>query len=383
MLSAYPKFKRAKTGQPNKEFLALPRVEQKLIEDYIQYRKGRGLNDVGKIRDLKLVMTQLRYLLEEDLRRINLDKLRKMLGVISSNSFSDACKNVIKTDLARFIKWYFPNWSKEFLDLDDVKLCKPVNKRVVTSKNILTKTDVEKLMKHEGKMFWKAFLITQYEGGLRTKETRFLKWGDITFNADGDISEINLEKTKIGKPRIIFIKEATFYLQKLKEEQENTNDKGLYVFHSKRNKEMPVNKGTISQWMSGLSQRALGRHCWNYLMRHGRATELYTLVRKGKMSGDTPVSLLGHSKDMRKVYDQLDTADLKSIVKAQLYQLEDLPEEKKNELRKELEAFKSKVTERDETIKMLMTKFFEILKDGTEIKKVDATKIRSALDVFN
>ena len=185
-------------------------------------------------------------------------------------------------------------------------------------------------------MLWKALFMTQYEGGLRTQEVRFLKWQDISFNVDGDISEIGIYASKTKKSRTIFVKEATFYLKKLQTEQENLKQKGLYVFHAKRDINKPITKSAVAMWFRMITKKAIGRQGWNYLLRHSRATELYRLAKQGKIAKDTATEFMGHSDDMSKVYSHFDKKEIKDMLKNQVYKLEELPEEKKHELEKEI-----------------------------------------------
>ena len=64
-----------------------------------------------------------------------------------------------------------------------------------------TKEDIEKLVRHETRMFFKAWILTQFEAGLRTGEVGLIKWDDIKFNVDEDISELSIYATKTKKDR--------------------------------------------------------------------------------------------------------------------------------------------------------------------------------------
>ncbi len=380
MQKAYPKFKRFEI---DKIYEKLPKKEKDDLEKYIKYRIARGLISETKQKDVRRIILQLRVLFQKDLINLNLEKLREMLSIINSSYLGDITKNEVKTHLKNYLKWKFNDWSKRFSDLEDIKIIKGNRIREITPQNLPTKQDIEKLMKHENKMFWKAFLITQYEGGLRTKETRYLKWGDIAFNIDGDISEVSLISTKNKKKRTIFLKEASFYLQKLKVEQENTKTKGDYIFHSKNDFSTPVDKWVISKWFTNLSKKALGKPIWNYLLRHARATELYKLSKLGKISKDTAQNFMGHSKDMEDVYTHLDTSTLKKIIKDQVYKLEDLPEERKHELEKDVEELKKQIKSIKDSENAFSKKFLQfltILKSNPQgsklIAKEDMVKLK-------
>ena len=99
----------------------------------------------------------------------------------------------------------------------------------------------------------------------------------------------------------------------------------------------PLNKATVNQWFTRLSQRTLGRSSWNYLLRHSRGNELYKLSKQGKMSKDLALDFMGHTKEMSKVYTHIKADEIKNMMKEQVYHLEELPPEKKVEFEKRID----------------------------------------------
>ena len=330
MLKEYPEFKR---GQPEEFFNKLTKRERDEIDEYVRYRQAR--KDVGErtLKEIKRHIIYLRFILQDKFETLDIKRLREYLAILnSSKHLSIHTKNDVKINIKNFLKWKFENWSKRFSELQDIRLvANPRNEERINASNMLSKEDIEEIIKHEPKMYWKAFFLTQFEGGLRTKETRYLKWDDIKFNVDGEISEVNIYATKTKRARPVFIKDATYYIKKLKEEQENTDSKGVFIFHSKSDINKPIDRGNVSRWMRCLSKKS-GKYCWNYLLRHSRATELYRLAKQGKISKDTVLSFMGHSRDLSDTYTHLDTKEIKQMLKDQVYKLEDMPEKEKHEL---------------------------------------------------
>ncbi|MEK6885337.1 MAG: tyrosine-type recombinase/integrase [Nanoarchaeota archaeon] len=339
MKKEYPKFKR---GEVERYFSELPKKEQTEIEDYVRYRQARGITSNNPLMDLRRHVIQLRFIFGEPISKLTLKDLREYLALLTRAKLKEHTKNDIKVNIKNFLKYKFKDWSQRFTELEDIRLSSNTrNEEKLNSKTILKKEDIETLMKNESKMFWKAFFITQYEAGLRTKETRLLKWDDIKFNVDGEISEILIFATKTKKARPVFVKEATHYLKLLKEQQERTEEKGVYVFHSKSDLNKPIDRNSISVWMRGLSKKC-GIHCWNYLLRHSRATELYRLAKQGKIAKDTALAFMGHSADMSEVYTHLDESEIKKMLKDQVYKLEELPPKEKREFEEKLEELSKK-----------------------------------------
>lgn len=352
MLKKYPKFKK---GEVEKVHDKLSDSEKKHIKEYLIYRKARGLNSDDKVNDVRRYLIHLRFIMNKDLRKIDLKEFRELLALINTSRLSNNTKNHIKTDLRNFLIYSIPPAHSKFSNFEDIKFSNSRNEEKINSKTIFSKEEVEKLIKHEKKLFWKAFLLTQYEAGLRTIEARTLNWDNIKFNVDNKISEISVYSTKTKKSRTVFINEATDYLKQLKTEQENTKEKGTYVFHGKNDKDKPIDKYSVSMWFRRLTKRVLGREGWAYLLRHSRATELYRLAKENKISEDTAVKFMGHSKSMSSIYTHLDKKDVSKMLRDQVYKIEDLPEEKKHALELRIEAL-------EKGIRALHDKFSKIKK---------------------
>lgn len=331
MLKDYPRFKR---GEVESVYKNISNTEKKTLKEYLVYRKARGLNSDDKVNDVRRYLLHLRHILGKDFKKITLQEYREILALINSSGLSSNVKNHIKVDFKNFLKFLFPDWSMKFYGFEDVKLDSSRNEERINSHTIFSKEDITKLISHEPKLFWKTLLLLQYEGALRTIEVRTLEWDNIKFNVDGEISEINVYSTKTKKARTIFVKESTNLLKKLKEEQENEGQKGIYVFHARDNNDIPVNKAMVSVWFRRLTKRVLGREGWNYLLRHSKATELYRLANENKISKDIAIKFMGHSKDMSAVYTHLDKKDIQRMLKDQIYKSEELTPEEKDEMKK-------------------------------------------------
>lgn len=364
MKDKYPKFEQ---GQIEKVFSKLSKNEKEDLKDYVAYRQARGITTQNPLKESRRHVIQLRFILEKPINQMSLKDLRSYLALLSeTNNLMPHTKNDIKINIKNFLKWKFKDWSARFGNLEDIRLSSNIrNEEKLNSKTMLKKEDIEKFMKNETKMYWKAFFITQYEAGLRTKEVRLLKWSDIKFNVDGEISEVNIFATKTKRARPTYVQEATHYLKLLKEQQENKEEKGVYIFHSKSDLNKPIDKNSVARWMRDLSKKT-GINCWNYLLRHSRATEVYRLAKQGKISKDIALSFMGHSEDMSHLYTHLDEREIKEMLKNQIYKLEDLPPERKAELEKEIETLQKKVKrvpEMEQEIRKIREDMFKVITD--------------------
>lgn len=331
-------YKMFRKGEPQKVFEKLPKQTKQALDDYEQYCLVSA--NPEKVKDMKRNVLKFLVMTKKPIDKLGLKQLTNFLVELNRSKTSDYHKNDVKCHVQKFLRWKFKDWSERFNEFRDIKQnTNPQRKRPIKDK-ILSKAEVEKLVKSERDVFYKAFLITQYEGALRTKEVRFLKWDDL--KEDGEFYSIDMFSTKTKRERPIVLKEAKFWIDKLKEEQRNTDDLGVYIFHAKTNPNKPIDKGSISFWFKNLTQKALGRRCWAYCLRHSRATEMKRLVKENILSKDNAIEMMGHSEKMfDKTYSHMDKEDVKQILKEQLYSFEEMPQEEKDKLKEELIGVKT------------------------------------------
>lgn len=335
MLKEYPKFGR--NGLEN-FYSKLDSSEQQDINEFLAYC---GISAAEKkLKDIKRNIIQFRYTLDKTFNSIELKDLRDFLYLLNKSDREAYTKNGIKAYVKKFLKWKFKDWSIKFDELKDVKLdSHPFNEEKINSKSILKKEQIEKIIKAEELIERKAFFMVLYESGCRPIELRLLKWKDISFNVDGDLTELSIYATKTRKNRIVYIQNGTFLLQKLKEKSQGNE----YVFTSPEDKNAPITKSTSFRWVQEMGKN-VGIQIFPYLLRHSRATELYEMAQQNKISMKAVQSFLGHGKDMSDIYTHLSKAQAKAITK-QVYQMEDLPPERKEEMQKEIDTLKKQMAE--------------------------------------
>jgi DNA-binding transcriptional MerR regulator len=104
----------------------------------------------------------------------------------------------------------------------------------------------------------------------------------------------------------------------------------------------PINKENCSMWLGRISEKVLGRKVYPYILRHSRATELYT---NASIPDKLAQKFLGHSSSMSDVYTHLSNKDVKEVLAKTIYETEDIAPEKKAELQKELDEMKKEQAE--------------------------------------
>lgn len=323
MRQTYPVYKKGELEDIYKKLLD---SDKQLISKYIDYCAiSAGKN---KLADMRRSIIQFRNVTGKQLDEITLQDLRDFLTLLNKSDRKNYTKNGIKTHVRKFLRWHYKDWSERFSELADINLVNGFNEEKINEGVLLHKEDIEKVMKAEKDLRRKTFFITLYETGLRPVELRNLKWKDIKFNIDGDISELHIFATKTGKARTTYVKESTFYLQKLM----NYKD-GELVFCARDNKNKPIAKQTACAWLDEMGKQALKRHIFPYILRHSRATELYA-----SMPSKTAQKFLGHGKDMSDFYAHLSSKDVKEAVTKTVYKFEELPPEKREDYEKRIKA---------------------------------------------
>jgi len=359
MRVVYPEYKK---GEIEKVFSKLPNKEQKIINEFISYCSiGAGER---KLKDIRRSIIQIRDTLEKPFDNLSLKDIREYLALLNKSNREKWTTNGIKIYFKRFLKWKYKDWSERFEELRDIKMQRAFNEKKINSNTILKKEEIEKMMKAEPRLFWRTFFITLYESALRPIELRNLKWKDVNFDVDEDVSELSIYATKTKRARSVYVKEATYYLKKLKEEKEKDTE---LVFPSKRDKNKPLDKGTLSCWLTVLSKKTLGRAINPYLLRHTRGTELYL---NAGIPQKTAQKFMGHSKDMSDFYTHLSSKDVKDAMMKSVYNLEDLPKEKKHKLEQEVEILKERMKKLEKKKKASDELINELTNDTETLKMI-------------
>jgi len=376
-LKEYPSFKRGELLQYYDKKLS--KSEKGIIELFL--RKATATAGERRVDEYKRVLTQFRYIVKKDFDKITLEDTREFLALLNRSDRTRSTKNDIKATIKRFLKWRFKDWWERFDELSDFKLKFGVNEKKINKGTLLSKQDVEKIMREEKKLFWKTFFITLYESGLRPCELRELKWQQVDLNVDGKASEIHVFATKTSKARSVFVKEATGYLRKMKDLRNRDAD---LIFHAKIDIHKPMNRGWVSDWLKRLSKRAIGREVNPYLLRHTRATELYI---NSKIPDSIVQKFLGHSKSMKDVYTHLSSDDVRDAMDKNVYNFdEEIPEKMKHELELKVEELTKELSNRitrEEMMEMIKQAGDQTIKATMEEHKRKTKNSKSAIEILN
>lgn len=341
MLKIYPKFKR---GEIEKIYSKLPKQAQKEIEDYINFRESCGLKNTA---DLKRYVIQIRHIIECNFKDFNtLEQTIKLSLIINEAKLSGSVKANLKINTSNLLKYFHPDWIAKFRGLKSFsnKGNKSGDETGIMDSDLPTDKDIENMLKSETSVFYKTFLLIHAQTGNRTIETRTIENKNITFNKDGT-STIEIFMTKTGKKKYNFLDNQTSeYIKKLQEEQKNGGTFGKYLFPAPKNINAPIHKNTINKWFRILSKKATGREYYPYILRHKKATQLYTLAFEKKISESVAAQLMGHAVSMSKTYVHRPDKQTIEILKKQAFNTE-ISEEKELKIEKEVKEIKKEIAE--------------------------------------
>ena len=328
----------------------LPKEEREIVD-----RFGKDcLIQASEVRAKKYRSNAIRFLImaKKPLKNINLNDLRDFLRVLKGSGVSQYYMNDVRGFVQKFLKWNFKDWSERFDGFNDIRFnSEPQREKKINPEDVLKKEDIEKLIKAENNLYWKCFIIVQYQSALRTLEARQLKWENVDLKED-EIGWLNISsrKNKNGnkKERTAppLDNQGVFLLRELKKQQKETNNQSPYVFPSKEDTNNFISSGSVSKWFSRLTQKVLKKKITNYILRHSRGESLHELVRIGKLSKENALLMMGHSEKMfDKTYSHPNKQTLKQVLKKQVLDIDYIAPGQKNKLEKEIEILKQGMRE--------------------------------------
>jgi len=233
----------------------------------------------------------------------NLDKFEEedIVKFINSLEYSIGTINGLKSDIKVFIKWYYPDWSARFRNLDKI-LKQQKAPKSYQPEQMINFEEFEKLVVAENNLLWKAYWLTMFYGGFRPSEASRLKWDQVFFEPEGVI--IKLHATKTNKD---FYKSLPINAEQLLKELKQ-NSTSEYLFPSIQTGK-PMGARTICARLKRISKKVLGKEVVPYALRHSIATILYS--DDNRKDSDT-ANQMGHNKSMKETYMNLNEEQIKS-----------------------------------------------------------------------
>ena len=313
------------------------RTKEQTIKEYITYRSIECKNH-DAITNYERYIRRFLKKANNTLTNLNEAYLTAYVNKISTE-FSQKSLNNIKPLFKNFIKWYFPDYSIKFRNLD--KICKTKRAKASYSPNqMLTEPDIKKLISGETDLFWKCFWLVFFFGGFRGIDVVRLKWDMFSFEKDGTI----IIKCFVEKNQKTFYKSLPPEITPLLKKWRGINP-SVWVFPSVQG-DHPINSKTPNERLSRLSKKTLGKKINPYLLRHSFASIKYN--EEGGASDDVVADQMGHSKSMKETYTHFDEDKMIKRAKGIWTDKKEMPKAEKDMLTKkvnELQEQLRKVTE--------------------------------------
>lgn len=360
-----------RVGSLEKLQSSFKKKDQKLIEDFLVFCGGSA--GVETIKKYRRQMVKICDIFEGDLDKIDLKRLREFLNLINNSWYLPPTKNEIKKVLKRFLKETYSDWSSRFKQLKDIKGENDINQDKINGDTILTKNEMESLIRGSNSLKYKSLLILFYETAGRPEEILNLKWKNLNLEK----GEVRLKSSKTGNVRINPIQESVIHLKRYKQEYPfpnvNTDD---WVFPSPVDRTKRQSSVAMSIFVKRLGQKILKRDIFPYLIRHTRLTELQKVL-----AAKVYEKFADHSIETATRYSHLDKEDVRDAMFKNVYHIEEISDEKKHKLEEEVEKLKEALRLSSESIRLgvEMNRIFidsekELLKKSKKSKSLEWRK---------
>jgi integrase len=276
------------------------------------------------------VILQVRDIMQKSILEITKNDVIEFLGLLNHSDRTEWTKNDIKKSLKKFLKWHYKDLEL-IEDIKGVSKSRAFNHKKINEKTLIQPYEMEAMLRTADSLKWKAVLIIIFESGCRPQELRKLKWEDIKFDDISKMIDVTFFSDKTKQSRTVPLKEGYVHLKRWYNEfqfEEVTKDD--YVFPSQRERDKPMNKGTINEMFKRISKKAGIRKIFPYLARHTRLTELWKKLPEQvvkKFGGHSPDS------DMTAIYSHLNSEDVKSAMLEKIYHVEELTTEQKDRIK--------------------------------------------------
>lgn len=319
------------------------KVNQKIINDFLEYCKiSAGESSIKKIF-LKIV--QICDIIGKNLNKIKLEDMRKFLVLLNQSNRATDTTNDTKKVLKRFLKWKYEDWEKRFNNFDDIKHKRKPTSEKLSKEELLTPEEIDKLIRGSKDLKYKALIILLFESAGRPEEIFKLRWKDVNF----ENKEIKFSSSKTGDSRPVVIDQSVNRLKLYKQEFPYPNVKqNDYVFPSPTKREVPISSAVVHLYLKRLGKNTIKKKLYCYLFRHTRLNA----VRK-KLSVDVYEKFAGHSIAVAlEHYSHIDNDDVREQMFERIYNIDELSEEDKSKLKKEIEDLKSNLKKFEEKEKV-------------------------------
>jgi site-specific recombinase XerD len=242
---------------------------KQLILKFFEFTSANGFR-VATLRNILWATSTVAMVLGKPFPEATRDDIIRVVSEIERRYSSEKSKTAIKCEIRRFYKWL--RKSKDYPEeVEWIKLNHKFNSKFLPEE-ILTKEEIERLVKATNNLRDKALVKTLYEGGLRVGELLSLKIKNIITDEHGCVLLVN---GKTGQRRVRIIEYSRDLLNWL-DIHPLRNDPEAYVWISlgKNNKRV-ISYVEVELILKKLAKKiGLTKKVNPHAFRHARATHL-------------------------------------------------------------------------------------------------------------
>jgi len=327
MKNKYPKYNLGDTLKLEEK---LSSSNKKILNDFLKLCSIKA--GEGKIQKIKRIMIQFNDVTGLDFDKQTKESVDSFLVILNQDKRSMWTKNEIKVYVRKFLKWFYKDFDMiENIKTDSRRDLDPIK---INENNLVTKEDVEKMLRCAESFKEKAYLFLVFETGARPQELIELKWKDIKF--EDTYADITLYSKKTNQSRTFPVHKSKEFLWEWKQNYSFPDVQSKdYVFPSRWREKFMTSAG-LNKILRRMAEKSkLNKDVWSYLFRHSRATRLYEEL-------PTPIveQLMGH-KNMHRIYAHISSKKSREEMLKKIYKIEELTPKEKIEVSKLKEQFKA------------------------------------------
>lgn len=325
-------YTRYKHGELEKVEEKLVLNDKKVLKEFL--KKSSITAGDKKVNQIKKIVLQLQDVTQTSLTKQTKETIDNFLVLLNKSDRSMWTKNEIKIYLKQFLLWLYKNPSLvENFKTDNRR---ELNPQKITESNLINEKDVEKMLRYAKSYKDKAYLLLAFQTGARPQELSLLQWKDVKFEKDYTNITLFSRKTKQSRafPIVKKTKDALWeWKQHYTYPDVSFND---YVFVGVR-RGKPMSSAGLNKILRRMAKGAgLNKDCWNYLLRHSRATKLYE-----ELPQQIVEKLMGH-KDMAGIYAHISSKKAREVMLKKIYKIDELPSKREDKLEQEIINLKKK-----------------------------------------
>ena len=334
--------------------------KEDILRKHLEFKKT-SVSSENKLKDLERYIGKFINYKKKSLEKFDEDDVSKFINYLP---YSINTLNSIKVHLKVFIKWYFPDWSLRFRNLD--RICKQKKApRTYTPEDMITLKEIKKIVEADDDIMYKTYWVVFFYGGFRPAEACKLKWENVFFEKKGVI--IKLHATKTGKD---FYKSLPLEAELLLKQWRDLNS-SEWVFPSPINKNKPINPKSICGRLKKISKKAIGKEVVPYALRHSIATILYNDENR---KDDLTAQQLGHHKSMKDIYLHLNQDGIKANARKIWIKPKELSLEQREEFEKKLSVLSKDITKLQKKDLLYQGGFHLMINQLAQFKKLNKGK---------